>query len=38
MNRIRYGRENVVRKQKIPSKYHQLVEKRNSLDVPISCV
>ena len=27
MNRIRHGRKNVVGKQKIPSKYHQLVEK-----------
>ena len=38
MNRIRHGRENVVRKQKVPTKYHQLVEKCNSLDVSISCV
>ena len=31
MNRIRHGRKNVVGKQKISSKYHQLVEKCNNL-------
>ena len=38
MNRIWHGRKNVVGKQKISSKYHQLVEKCNSLRVLISCV
>ena len=38
MNRIRYERKNVVGKQKISSKYHQLVEKCNSLHVSISIV
>ena len=37
MNRIRYVRKNVVGKQKISSKYSQLVEKCNSLLVSISC-
>ena len=38
MNRIRYGRKNVVGKQKISSKYNQLTEKCKSLHVSISCV
>ena len=38
MNRIRHERKNVVGKQKISSKYHQLVEKCNRLYVSISCV
>ena len=36
MNGIRHGRKNVVGKQKIFSKYHQLVEKCNSKHVSIS--
>ena len=35
---IWHGRKNVVGKQKISSKYHQLIEKCNSLHVSISCV
>ena len=38
MNRVRHGRKNVVEKQKVTSKYHQFVEKCNSLHVSISCV
>ena len=38
MNRIRYERKNVVGKSKISSKYHQLVEKCNSIQIPISCI
>ena len=38
MNHIGYERKDAVRKQKISSKYHQLVEKCNSLHVSISCV
>ena len=38
MNRTRYKRKNVVGKKKISSKFHQLVEKCNSLHVSISCV
>ena len=38
MNPIEYESKNAVGKQKISSKYHQLVEKCNSLHVSISCV
>ena len=38
MNPIEYESKNAVGKQKISSKYHQLVEKCNSLQVSISCV
>ena len=38
MNRILHGRKNVVGKQQISRKYLQLVEKCNSLHVPVSCV
>ena len=37
MSRIRYERKNVVEKQKVSSKYHQLFEKCNSLHVSSSC-
>ena len=36
MNPIRYKRKDAVGKQKISSKYHQLVEKCNSLRVSIN--
>ena len=38
MNRIRHGRKNVIGKQKVFRKRHQLAEKRNSPRVSISCV
>ena len=38
MNRIQHDRKNVVGKQKISSKYHQLVEKCNSPHISIRCV
>ena len=38
MNRIQHGKKNVIGKQKISSKYNQLIEKCNSLHVLISCV
>ena len=39
MNHIWHRRKNVVRKHgRISSKYHQLVEKCNSLHLSISCV
>ena len=38
MNHIRHGKKNVIGKQKISSKYHQLVKKCNSQNVSISCV
>ena len=38
MNRIRHGKKNVIGKQKISNKYHQLVEKCKNLHVSISCV
>ena len=38
MNPIGYENKNTVGKQKIRSKYHQLVEKCNRLHVSISCV
>ena len=38
MNSIGYESKKVVVKQKISSKYHQLVEKCNSLDASIRCV
>ena len=37
MNRILHGRKNVEEKQNI-SKYHQFIEKCNSLHVSITCV
>ena len=38
MDRVWDGRKNMVGKQKISSRYHELVEKCNSLHVSISCV
>ena len=38
MNRIQHGKKNVVGKQKLFSKYHELIEKYNSLHDLISCV
>ena len=38
MNPIRYERKNAVGKQKIFNKYHQLIEKCDSLHVSISGV
>ena len=38
MDPIQHERKNAVGKQEISSKYHQLVEKCNSLHVSISCV
>ena len=38
MNPIGYESKNAVGKLKISSKYHQLVEKCDSLRVSISCV
>ena len=38
MNPIQYEKKDAVGKQKIPSIYHQFVEKCNSLYVSISCV
>ena len=38
MDPIQHERKNAVGKQKISSKYHQLVEKCNSLHASISCV
>ena len=38
MSCIGHGRKNLTVKQKISSKYNQLVEKRNSLPDSISCV
>ena len=35
---MRHGKENMEGKQEISSKYHQLVEKCNSLHFSISCV